>query len=265
METILTLSIDFFTIVLFLFVILSLLSLFIPNKLSFWTAEQLGRFRVFGTYLVFIFSTGVSIIGLSVLSCLFSNHMNLTTTANTDETKQVDVKYELIEDKRYDNFDKRSVVVRLDEKVSKEQLIQIGTDIKNETSFSKTFINYYLPEMVVGDGSWAYTHFRPELDVRIQGLKKGGLNDLKIYNNESVIGKWEDKAFGIIYVLEKNGDSYVMTLNLSDGKVIQEVKRVSENKFIQVDPEKEDYYIINDGGNLEVWDDIGKVDTLVKF
>ena len=67
---------------------------------------------------------------------------------------------------------KRGLTVRLDRKVSAGILYSIAMELKNSDpdSYQGTFIEYYLPDMEVGSGAWATTHFNPVLQIRILGL-----------------------------------------------------------------------------------------------
>jgi len=77
----------------------------------------------------------------------------------------------IVEDIKKRNI-KRSVTVRLSTKVSKEALGKIAQNIRNadKNKYKRTFILYYLPEMEIGMGAWATTHFNPQLKVLILGL-----------------------------------------------------------------------------------------------
>ena len=82
-----------------------------------------------------------------------------------------DVTYSIIDSDTYLDY-KRSLDVRLNKKVSEKTLQAIALKLKAQDSrnYERTFICYYLPDMEVGTGAWATTHFNPNLDVRIQGL-----------------------------------------------------------------------------------------------
>jgi hypothetical protein len=70
--------------------------------------------------------------------------------------------------------------VALNKEIDTEVLQIIAEEIKEQFDFEKAFIFYYLPDLVPANGesyrggSWAYTHFTSELEIRI------------LYNNEKV-------------------------------------------------------------------------------
>lgn len=67
---------------------------------------------------------------------------------------------------------KRSLDVRLNRKVSEETLQAIALKLRaiDPRNYERTFITYYLPDMAIGSGAWATTHFNPDLEVRVLGL-----------------------------------------------------------------------------------------------
>ena len=73
--------------------------------------------------------------------------------------------------------------------------------------YDRIFIVYYLPEMPVGAGGWATTHFAPGLDVRILGLTpeeaSAGVDSILPSTRED-IGRWSD---------DRNGTQIMMCLS----------------------------------------------------
>src|ERR1039458_10482874 len=57
--------------------------------------------------------------------------------------------------------------------VSEEVLRAIATKLKNSDhgTYERTFISYYLPGMKVGSGAWATSHFDPDLEICILGVR----------------------------------------------------------------------------------------------
>ena len=82
-----------------------------------------------------------------------------------------DVRYSVIQTNIVTGI-RKSIDVRLDKEVSEDALRAIAVELKSGDSrhYERTFIVYYLPEMPVGGGGWATTHFDPGLEVRILGL-----------------------------------------------------------------------------------------------
>ena len=74
---------------------------------------------------------------------------------------------------------KRSLNVYLVEKVTRKSLCSIAMTLKNQTTetFLRTFICFYLPEMIIGNGAWATAHFEPHMVIRILTSVQPDLDD----------------------------------------------------------------------------------------
>jgi len=91
----------------------------------------------------------------------------------SEATQKLDKTYSIIKESRMGQI-KRSVDVRLKEKLTSDQLNTIANEIRTQTpiNFKRTFIVYYLPKQVVGAGGWATSHFNPTLKIEILGTPK---------------------------------------------------------------------------------------------
>ena len=79
--------------------------------------------------------------------------------------------YTIIKEEKLSDI-KTMIDVRLTSEVDKEILTKIANEIRKDGrgNFDRIFINYYLPEMEMGMGAWAISHFNPDLEVQIMGL-----------------------------------------------------------------------------------------------
>ncbi len=109
------------------------------------------------------------------------------------------VAFSIISESDLHNF-KRSIDVRLREKISVDELTLIANKLKRSElkTYERTFICYFLPDMEVGLGAWAATHFNPELKVEILGLSKDEENALiqkqRVANqSRDIVGVWMDE------------------------------------------------------------------------
>ena len=76
--------------------------------------------------------------------------------------------FTIIKEDKNERLKKVNIDVRLDKEISKTELKKIGLKIKEERpDFNKFWIFYYLPEHKTGNGAWAITHFKPELEIEI--------------------------------------------------------------------------------------------------
>lgn len=172
---------------------------------------------------------------------------------------------------------KRSLDVRLNKKVSKGTLRAIALKLKaqDSRSYDRTFICYYLPDMEIGVGAWATTHFNPNLDVQILGLTVYQENTLKQLPDDpsrEVIGSWLDETPFIgnrITIFRQNGKLF-MENTYKDGssgkkEIVEKLsgkKRTFRNKEGSSFGE---FYSIDNQGNLQLWDKDGIISTAKKI
>lgn len=143
----------------------------------------------------------------------------LGLTLGAVQAKQIDNDvYSVTSDDNYRD-EKRSVNVRLDKKVSVEELRNIALTIKGmeKNDYERTFITYYLPDMEIGSGAWATSHFNPELKVNILGLSASEEEKLNIEAKkipEEIVGVWRDDRpyiSAVLTIYRKNKKLYLDT------------------------------------------------------
>ena len=118
------------------------------------------------------------------------------TAERLDKAIEAELDYSIIDDSKHPPI-KRSLNIRLAEKVSEDTLRDIAKELKQTDSaqYERTFIVYYLPDMEVGAGGWATSHFYPDLDVRILGLtaeQEVALSTDSGDPTREVVGNWLD-------------------------------------------------------------------------
>ncbi len=86
------------------------------------------------------------------------------------------------------NISKRLINVRLERKVTEDSLKNLALKLrKNEPStYDLFYIFYILPDMEIGNGAWAITHFKPNLKVMILGMTIEEENRLLTQKNCSI-------------------------------------------------------------------------------
>lgn len=165
---------------------------------------------------------------------------------------------------------KRSVTIRLASKVSKEALGQIAKQIRNtdKNKYKRTFILYYLPEMEIGMGAWATTHFNPQLKVEILGLsleEEGALKNKKEKTDRDEIDSWITESLPGILTIYRKKESYFLEWRFNDGSVLkrQLIKKLSSKgtRFEEENNHFGEYFIINHVNNLESWGRSGLIST----
>jgi hypothetical protein len=159
--------------------------------------------------------------------------------------------------------------IRLPDRISVDKIKQIAEFIsENEGSgCSPLFLYYFLPNEKPGiDTAWAYSHFNPQLEVKINGLDletKATLEAKAPQVNENEMGIWIHA--GVLphkIEIRKMMDAYQMTTVYGDGsgetktlgiKIVDGEERLYEKPMNSFG----DYMVIKNNGNLAFYDNKG--------
>ena len=193
---------------------------------------------------------------------------------NTESNLPEGLEYSIIDENQNEHFKKTNINIRIDKKIDEETLKTIAEELKAERDgFENLWIFYYLPDMKVGSGAWATTHFSPDLDVQILGSTEK--EDKQIQNSSDVsgeiIGKWKsDKSLmGAVLILYKNDDSKIMMrINWKSGNPSDdEITESQEKGLTKYDDGNGhgEYYILEKNGNLGMYGKDGKFDEAIKI
>jgi hypothetical protein len=267
-----------------------------PKRSLNWCACNKAKGSLFkqGRYFMFMKNKSrhvVSLLGLLLFLILAIGSVDDSATPSRSSSEKrsspstahapsptipADVTYTIISSDTYLDW-KRSLDVRLNKKVSEETLRAIALKLKSADSkkYESTFICYYLPDMKVGAGAWATTHFDPDLKVRIQGLTAEQEEALKQQPDDpsrEVIGSWLDESPFIgsrITIFRQNGRLFTENAykDGSSGKKEIIEKLSGKNRRFQ---RKEgssvgEFYVIDGQGNLQMWDEEGIISTARKI
>ena len=189
-----------------------------------------------------------------------------------DTTIPSDVSFSIIDSNTIPGI-KRSLDIRLNKKVSESVLRAVALKLKAQDSqtYDRTFIVYYLPEMAVGAGAWATTHFNPDLKVRILGLTAEDETKLAAQPepaNREIIGRCLDESphfGGRITIFREEGDVF-MEKTFKDGSSLKqniaERNSAQGRRFDKVEGASAgDHWIIGPDGNLQLRDNDGLIST----
>ena len=166
---------------------------------------------------------------------------------------------------------RKSIDVRLDEEVSEDALRAIALELKSGDSrhYERTFIVYYLPEMPVGGGGWATTHFDPGLEVRILGLAgqaervdAGG----PLISTREDIGTWLDDATGSQIVMYSEGGKSYVEHYFKDGsflkdELVEKPSPLGQRLESKGGSELGRHWVVDSLGNLQIRDTVGLIST----
>jgi hypothetical protein len=162
---------------------------------------------------------------------------------------------------------KKTVYIQIPEQLSEQQLIEIATYLKNEnTQYERLFIFYLLPEMQIGSGAWATTHYNKSLEINILGATKVEEESMKseMEANGEIIGKWYDKSPYMEHsiVIYRQDDVYKLKETYKDGSINDKVLEFSDfngkSKFTY-ENEFGEYILIESDGRLGQYDKDGLI------
>jgi len=185
-----------------------------------------------------------------------------------------EIQYKIINEEKMGNI-KISLDIRLESEVNKETIIKIANELRKDgrKNYQRLFINYYLPGMEVGKGAWALSHFNPNLEVQILGLTKEEKKQLlkkTTLSESNLIGRWIDQTpyVGGIITISRNANILELAIKYKDGseaskKLIEKIVN-GQKRWIEEDNVFGEYYVLNNDGNLSIYDAEGLIKTLPK-
>ena len=181
-----------------------------------------------------------------------------------------DLTYTVIDSSTHVPF-RRSLNVRLNREVSEEVLRAIAFELKSRDprEFERTFIAYYLPDMIVGAGAWAVTDFDPAFEVSIHGFTATEKQELSRPLDpipQNVIGRWlDERPFGGSRItLSREGKQVVMERVYKDGSttrsvMIAKVSPLGLRFDLAQEMHRGDHWVIRPNGSLEIRDNEGLI------
>lgn len=185
-------------------------------------------------------------------------------------------KFTIIKEDKNERLKKVNIDVRLDKEISKTELKKIGLKIKEERpDFNKFWIFYYLTEHKIGNGAWAITHFKPELEIEILGATEEAskeMNEKKVTG--TILNIWIDNDAIMpnkIYLVNENDKLFIKTVyaknKYSDAtEIIKEISEVKKSGQVRYNYENNhgEYYIVEKNENLGLYDNEGKFKEALK-
>jgi hypothetical protein len=208
----------------------------------------------------------------AIIFALFSIILLAACGDATESNLPEGVEYSIIDEDQNKNIKKTNINIRVNKKVKETTLKIIAKELKAErTEYENLWIFYYLSDMNVGSGAWATSHYSPGLKVQIFGSTQE--EDEATSQNEDipgeVFGKWRSNkslmgAALIIYKVESG--KLFMQINFKSGNpMTEELSESTSNGLKRYDYENTngEYYLIEQNGNLGMYDSDGKYDESV--
>lgn len=164
---------------------------------------------------------------------------------------------------------KKTFYVHIPEQLTELQLKEIATQIRHENNqYQRLFIFYLLPNMEIGSGAWATTHYNPNLEIKIMGVDKKleeAMKSVDLSEGEKV-GKWYDKTPYAEHsvIVFKIAGKYKMKQMYRDGSInekdLQFYNTDGKSKFVYKNKFGE-YLMIENDGRLGQYDKDGLIST----
>lgn len=160
---------------------------------------------------------------------------------------------------------KRSVDVRLENRISEIELERLGQAIRAQSPHKDpVFIMYYLPNQKVGSGAWGSTHFTPKLKTNIYGMTIKQEKDPfpNLPDGASVIAKFAGNEFmgekTIIY--KTSGGTINKVSKYKDGSGATSRLYPASNDRFDTRNDHGEYFVIK-GKSVLAYDSEGLLDT----
>jgi len=152
--------------------------------------------------------------------------------------------------------------LRLEKQISESEITAIAKHLKSSNpDYTRYFIFYYLPDMEVGKGAWATSHFNTSLNVNILGLsseEEEKLNSVEMPKGK-IIGKWFDNspASENTIIIYQKGGKYLFRQIYKDGS-FGDQKVSKKGNVYKYKNNFGEYLKIESDGNLGWYDKTGR-------
>jgi hypothetical protein len=190
-----------------------------------------------------------------------------TKISSADTTLPSDLTFKILKENINDSISKCNLDIELNRKVSEQELTNLANKLLGtRTKYDKVSIFYTLPNMKVGSGAWATTHFAPTLKVKRLGStakEQSNTNNAANIVDGKQIGKWcEQQATPATYLYyEKDKKFFMKTIFKVGTSMEAKINQKKVNNGLQLtDPEDThgEYYIISKSGELEFYNKYNK-------
>lgn len=188
------------------------------------------------------------------------------------------VDYNIEKLKYHTPFKKGELSIKLDNKLSKSELSNLGEELNNKLfrNAERTFIFYYLNNILTDNGAWAITHFEPDSKtIEILGLSIEEEREfISVIQNESrnVIGHWIDNSAytsSLITLFKAQDKTYLELLYSDNSKSTKEQRITNVSNGIRYEDKKQnehgEYFIINNKNIMEFYSPDGVYKQLKNY
>lgn len=172
-------------------------------------------------------------------------------------------------------FKKGVLSIILDSKITKEELRELGYDLKKKLfrSAKRVYIFYYLKSDLMRNYAWGLTHFEESNEtIEINGITTEiEASFIEHINNDNrlVIGHWIDEfnLKSLLTLYRENGKVFSEILFKDNSKITKEqvVTKVSDGvKYQDIDDKHDEYLIVDKKGLLSYYSEDGIFNRIEK-
>ncbi len=185
----------------------------------------------------------------------------ISSIEHPDTTLLADLKYKILNEISNPTLNKSNIDIELNRKASKQELTNLAYKLRATRNFERLWIGYTLPNMKVGSGAWATSHFTPDLKVEILGStaeEEENQNKQSSKIEGTSLGKWyEQQKTSATYVLYNKDNKLIVKMTFKDGGSMEnEVTKKKAKNGERIDYKEDmhgEYFIVTKNGNFEFY------------
>lgn len=178
-------------------------------------------------------------------------------------------RYRILSDDRFET--RRVIAVELAGRITRPELAHVSDAIKvrDRHEYARVIINFYLPSMSLGDGSWATVSYTPQQATVIRGItREEELAFIKQAHADKRkrVGTWlatSSAIKGAVTIFKDQGKLYVEWTLKTGIKTVEEVteSRTWRGRRFDLKRGSYTYFLINTDNQLEIRDTKGLIAT----
>ncbi len=167
----------------------------------------------------------------------------------------------------YPAHEKNEVYVNISQDLTIGQIATLANMIYDELPKQRRSYIFYKRDQY--NGTWATSHYDPELEIIILGVSDKQIGSVESKTEGKIIGKWRtDKYRFAVLLSEKTDGQYIATTMYNFGEpIVREVEcqNISNGTKLFFPNDHGEYYVVYKNGNLGLYSNNGKYDEAIKI
>ena len=174
--------------------------------------------------------------------------------------------YEIVKDESDAVLEKNQLTVEINQKITEGQIATLAEKLFNSKPKQRRF--YIFIQLQNRSGTWAISHFDPELDIQIIGSTSQQDDNANAKADEKidgeVVGKWREEQYtsSNYIIFKKDNKVFIRTIFENGQTSDEELKEKKVNTGIRFDYKEGgyngEYFILNNDGGLEFYNSENK-------